>query len=128
MAALVITSITTILLTLGLFKASRETEATRRVIPSPRETLLPQLNDDEVNALAYPPTMFPGARDVDTPYGKMRVYEWGPEDGKKVVLIHGDATPSPLFAPIAKALVDRGYRVMLFGKAPGRTLHTQPRC
>ena len=38
--------------------------------------------------LPYPPDCLPGARDVDTPYGNIRVYEWGPEDGRKLSLIH----------------------------------------
>ena len=45
----------------------------------------------------------------------MRVYEWGSEDGRKVVLVHGDTTPGPMLGPIAKALVNRGWRVMIIG-------------
>lgn len=52
-----------------------------------------------------------------TPYGTMRVYEWGPEEGKKVVVIHGDTTPAPMLGPIAEVLVKRGCRVILFGKS-----------
>ncbi|KAL9088661.1 MAG: hypothetical protein Q9159_002997 [Coniocarpon cinnabarinum] len=44
----------------------------------------------------------------------MRVYEWGPSDGRKVLFVHGDATPCPLFAKIADGLVKRGCRVLLF--------------
>ncbi len=65
--------------------------------------------------VAYPPDLFPGARDVASPYGTMRVYEWGPEEGKKVVMVHGDTTPAPMLGPIAEALVKRGCRVILFG-------------
>lgn len=66
--------------------------------------------------MAYPPNALPGARDVETFYGTMRVYEWGPPDGQKVLFVHGDATPSLVFSKIAQGLVDAGYRVMLFGK------------
>lgn len=43
--------------------------------------------------LPYPPDVLPGARDVDSPYGSLRVYEWGPEDGRKVLMVHGISTP-----------------------------------
>jgi len=52
---------------------------------------------------------------VATPYGTMRAYEWGPEEGKKVVVVHGDTTPAPMLGPIAEALVKRGCRLILFG-------------
>lgn len=87
----------------------------RRSVPSPRETLVPHLTVEQAGALAYPPDLLPGARDVSTPHGTMRVYEWGPTDGKKVVFIHGDTSPAPILAPIAKALVSRGCRVIMFG-------------
>ncbi|KAI0467780.1 Alpha/Beta hydrolase protein [Xylaria cf. heliscus] len=83
-------------------------------IPSPRETLIPFIPAHEAANLAYPPNALPGARDVNTPYGTMRVYEWGPASGERVVFVHGDATPCLVFSKIAQALVDAGYRVMLF--------------
>ncbi|KAI1180562.1 alpha/beta-hydrolase [Nemania sp. FL0916] len=85
-------------------------------IESPRATLLPLVTAEEAVTLAYPPNALPGARDVEAFYGTMRVYEWGPEDGSKVLFVHGDATPCLVFANIAQTLVDAGYRVMLFGK------------
>ena len=94
---------------------SNKPAALRRRIPSPRQTLLPQLSAGQVAALSYPPDLLPGARDVETLYGVMRVYEWGPEDGMKVLLIHGDTTPGPMLGPIAVQLVERGCRVMIIG-------------
>lgn len=44
----------------------------------------------------------------------MRVYEWGPEDGRKVLLIHGISTPCIALGGIAHALVERGCRVMIY--------------
>ena len=95
---------------------SHEPATLRRVVPSPRQTLLPNLTPAQSKALAYPPDLFPGARDVQTHYGIMRVYEWGPVDGMKVLLIHGDTTPAPMFAPIAEILVKKGCRVMIIGR------------
>ena len=84
----------------------------RRNIPSPRKTLLPRLSAQQAAALAYPLNLLPGARDVATPYG---VYEWGPEDGKKVLMIHGDTTLAPLYEAVAQGLVKRHRRVMIIG-------------
>ncbi|KAL2754622.1 hypothetical protein ACRALDRAFT_2065270, partial [Sodiomyces alcalophilus JCM 7366] len=62
----------------------------------------------------YPLDLLPGGRDVETPYGFLRVYEWGREDGQKVLLLHGIGTPCPALGEMARELVERGYRVMLF--------------
>ncbi|KAL4815876.1 Alpha/Beta hydrolase protein [Aspergillus spinulosporus] len=61
-----------------------------------------------------PMDVLPGARDVQTPYGSIRVYEWGPEHGPKVLLVHGITTPCISLGGLAHGLVDRGCRVMLF--------------
>ena len=92
-----------------------EPAALRRTIASPRETLLPHLTPEQAATLPYPPNLFPGARDVETPYGVMRIYEWGPQEGMKVILVHGDTTPGPMLGPIAEALVEKGCRVMIIG-------------
>ena len=91
--------------------------AEANVIRSPRDTLIPFLSPEEADSLAYPPNFLPGARDVETPYGTMRTYEWGSEDGNKVLMIHGDTTPIPMLGPVAQALVQKGFRVMLVGKS-----------
>ena len=80
-------------------------------IPSPRETLPPEV----LRASPYPPDALEGARDVQTPYGSIRVYEWGPKEGKRVLLIHGMSTPSVALSDVAHKLVKKGYRVMVFG-------------
>lgn len=85
-------------------------------IHSPLAILLPFISADDAATMAYPPDAMPGARDVETFYGSMRVYEWGPVDGGKVLFVHGDATPSVVFSKIAQGLVDAGYRVMLFAE------------
>lgn len=92
-----------------------EPASLRRKLPSPRETLLPYLSGEKAAMLPYPPNLLPGARDVETSYGVMRVYEWGPENGRKVLMVHGDTTPGPMFGPIAGELVGRGCRVMILG-------------
>ncbi|KAF2192717.1 alpha/beta-hydrolase [Zopfia rhizophila CBS 207.26] len=84
------------------------------VIPSPRETLLPRLSKEEIKNLPYPPDALPGARDVDSPYGSIRVYEWGPLNGEKILFIHGISTPSIALGGLAHKLVEKNCRVMLF--------------
>ncbi|KAF5604024.1 2-hydroxy-6-oxo-6-phenylhexa-2 4-dienoate hydrolase [Fusarium subglutinans] len=71
-------------------------------------------NAHKLKNLVYHPDQFPGARDVETPYGSIRVYEFGPEDGEKVLFVHGISTPCITLGPIALGLAKRRYRVMLF--------------
>lgn len=47
-------------------------------------------------------------------YGSIRVYEWGPSDGHKILLVHGITTPCLALGGLAHGLVEKGYRVMLF--------------
>ncbi|KZL78689.1 alpha/beta hydrolase family, partial [Colletotrichum tofieldiae] len=86
---------------------------TQRIILSPL-SMAASLPKDQFQMLPYQPDIFPGARDVETEYGSIRVYEWGPENGPKVVLIHGMSTCTMTLGPVAEALVSRGCRVMLF--------------
>lgn len=87
----------------------------KAVVRSPLTSLLPKLSETEKKDSAYPTDILPGARDVDSPYGNVRVYEFGPEKGRKVLLIHGVSTPCVSLAAVAQKLADRGCRVMLFG-------------
>lgn len=83
------------------------------VLPSPRNKVL-SLSDAEKRELPLPTDVLPGARDVSTPYGSIRVYEWGPEDGPKVLFVHGITTPCIALGGVAHDLVDKGCRVILF--------------
>ena len=121
-------------LTLVLRSQSSRLSQEQKVIPSPRLTLLPRLSDAETADLPYPPDVLPGARDVSSPYGSLRVYEWGPEEGRKVLLIHGISTPCISLGSlsyyicmltclltlgsggVAHGLVEKGCRVMLLGR------------
>ncbi|KAK4634103.1 hypothetical protein CLAFUW4_00616 [Fulvia fulva] len=68
----------------------------------------------EEDNVPYPADALPGGRNVDTPYGNTRVYEWGPEDGRRVLFVHGISTPCIALARMAHQLVRTGCRVMLF--------------
>lgn len=84
------------------------------ILHSPRSTVLPSLSDNETRTLPLPVDVLPGGRDVASPYGTIRVYEWGPEDGPKVLLVHGITTPCVSLGGVAHALADMGCRVMTF--------------
>jgi pimeloyl-ACP methyl ester carboxylesterase len=102
--------------TLGLLSRSllARNETLQTVLASPRSTVLPGISESENRQLPLPTDVLPGARDVASPYGSIRIYEWGPEDGPKVLLVHGITTPCIALGGLAHALVDRGCRVMLF--------------
>lgn len=81
---------------------------TRRAIKSPLHTTAAVTSP-------YPAADFiPGARDIDTPYGSIRTYEFGAEDAeRRVLLVHGISVPSIALSGIAEGLVSNGCRVML---------------
>ncbi|CAL5867317.1 uncharacterized protein PFLUO_LOCUS1532 [Penicillium psychrofluorescens] len=98
-----------------------------QLIPSPLKTVLPSLTDSDKAGLPYPPDALPGARDVTSPYGTFRCYEWGSTNGRFVLLVHGISTPSLALYPLAQRLVnEHGCRVLLidlwgrgYSDAPG---------
>lgn len=112
------------LLVLRHVSTSLRTDRVKTVF-SPRETVLPQLSAHETEGLPYPPNALPGARDVDSPFGSTRVYEWGPDDGEKILLIHGISTPSIALTDLAYKLVEKGCRVMLFGRSSFYSISTR---
>ncbi|EEY17901.1 conserved hypothetical protein [Verticillium alfalfae VaMs.102] len=63
----------------------RDPSATKPPAParSPKWTVLPSLSTLQRDELPYPPDLLPGGRDVDTPYGSLRVYEWGPKRARR---------------------------------------------
>ncbi|KAL7798116.1 putative alpha/beta hydrolase family protein [Trichoderma ceciliae] len=85
-----------------------------KALPNPLKTAIAGRLTEEIEGLVYQPDAFPGARDVETPYGSIRVYEFGPENGQKVLLLHGISTSCITLSPVAHGLVHRGCRVMLF--------------
>ncbi|KAJ4386454.1 hypothetical protein N0V93_009350 [Gnomoniopsis smithogilvyi] len=86
----------------------------RRIIPSPRQSLLPHLTPSEITQLPYPLNALPGSRAVPTPFGLTHIFEFGPPHGERVLLLAGISTPCVSLSSLALALVDRGFRVLLF--------------
>ncbi|KAI4746682.1 putative alpha/beta hydrolase [Aureobasidium sp. EXF-12298] len=85
-----------------------------RIIDSPLPSIQQTLTLEQQERLPYAPDALEGARDVATPFGNIRVYEWGPPEGKKVLLVHGISTPCIALGGLAEGLVQKGCRVMLF--------------
>jgi hypothetical protein len=100
-------------------QSQRKRNPAEHVVPSPLSTVVPKLSSEELHKVPYPPDLFPGGRDFDTPFGSIRIYEWGPETGRKVLLVHGISTPCLSLGSVAEKLAEQGCRVMLFGKFPG---------
>ncbi|QSZ28540.1 hypothetical protein DSL72_003038 [Monilinia vaccinii-corymbosi] len=90
-------------------------KSSSKIVPGPLTTQIPTLSSREIFALPYPPDIFPGARDIPSPYGSTRAYEFGPPIGPMVLLIHGISTPCISFHSLATTLAfTYGYRVLLF--------------
>ncbi|KAI1428184.1 Alpha/Beta hydrolase protein [Xylaria sp. FL1777] len=107
---------TTVVATLALATLTRFALWPRKpqIIQGALTTSIPRLSKEELVKTPYRTDHFPGARDVVTPYGNIRVYEFGPEKGRKVLLIHGISTSCMTLADIANSLVEKGCRVLLF--------------
>ncbi|KAM7205366.1 alpha/beta-hydrolase [Rhypophila sp. PSN 637] len=94
----------------ALLENTRRPKKRDTVIKAPKSRLpLPTSETD-----AEEQFLLPGGRDVETPYGSIRVFEWGPEDGEKVLLMHGISTPCLSLANLGVELASMGYRVMIF--------------
>ncbi|KIY49147.1 alpha/beta-hydrolase [Fistulina hepatica ATCC 64428] len=62
----------------------------------------------------YPEDYYPGGEYITLPYGRMRYWLFGPDNGKKIVLIHGLSVPAIIWKDVAPQLSKRGYRVLVY--------------
>lgn len=98
----------------ALLESRKQTSRRRTLIKAPKLPL-PISNSTDPNASAEEHQfLLPGGKDVETPYGSIRVFEFGPSDGEKVLLMHGISTPCLSLANLAEQLASKGYRVMIF--------------
>lgn len=51
---------------------------------------------------------------MSTPFGTTHVFEFGPAQGERVLLLAGISTPCVSLSSLALSLADKGYRVLLF--------------
>lgn len=65
----------------------------------------------------YPTRASCDVRNLTRFLGLLQVKYWvlGPEDGQKVVLVHGLSMPSIVFKDVAPALASNGFRVLVYG-------------
>ncbi|KAI1491850.1 alpha/beta-hydrolase [Biscogniauxia mediterranea] len=103
-----------LLLAAGLLITSARTRKTRAPKPHPYTPAPRSREEASKSDHPYPPDALPGGRDVATPYGSVRVYEWGPADGPRVLFVHGISTPTVSLGDLAHEMVGKGCRVMLF--------------
>ncbi|KAL9713172.1 hypothetical protein Ac2012v2_004413 [Leucoagaricus gongylophorus] len=78
----------------------------------------------------YPEDFYEGGSYADSPYGRTRYWLLGPENGKKIVLIHGLSIPAIVWKDVAPHLAANGYHVLLYdiygrgySDAPQTTYH-----
>ncbi|PIL32015.1 hypothetical protein GSI_06719 [Ganoderma sinense ZZ0214-1] len=91
-------------------------------MPDPNSSTFPLKVDSSMEALPetskirqlYPADLFPNGNYAPLLYGRVRYWIVGPEDGTKVVLIHGISTPSVTWTHIGPYLAERGFRVLVY--------------
>ncbi|KAG2132200.1 Alpha/Beta hydrolase protein [Suillus cothurnatus] len=62
----------------------------------------------------YPEDLYSGGAYANLPLGRVRYWLIGPEDGRRIVLIHGLSIPAIVWKDVAPVLASRGYRVLLY--------------
>ncbi|KAI8088991.1 Alpha/Beta hydrolase protein [Halteromyces radiatus] len=62
----------------------------------------------------YSPDFYDGGNDLILPMGRMRYWEFGPTDGKKVLLIHGISTGASTYDKVGRILAENNHRVLVF--------------
>ncbi|CAE7144162.1 unnamed protein product [Rhizoctonia solani] len=62
----------------------------------------------------YPPDIYGPGQTVELTKGQVKFWLIGPEEGKRVVLIHGLSIPSIIWKEVAARLAKTGFRVLLF--------------
>ncbi|KIK96094.1 hypothetical protein PAXRUDRAFT_826326 [Paxillus rubicundulus Ve08.2h10] len=62
----------------------------------------------------YPEDYYDGGAYVTLPHGRTRYWVIGPENGQKVVLIHGLSIPAIVWKDVAPVLSSHGYRILLY--------------
>ncbi|KAI9063016.1 alpha/beta-hydrolase [Trametes sanguinea] len=75
----------------------------------------------------YPEDLFPNGGYAPLLHGRVRYWILGPEEGIKVVLIHGISTPSITWTKIGPYLAEHSFRVLvydLYGKGYSEAPHT----
>ncbi|KAL6307097.1 alpha/beta-hydrolase [Sparassis latifolia] len=79
--------------------------------------IYPSLNslpDTSPSWKIYPEDCYNGGAYARLPHGNVRYWLIGPEDGERVVLIHGLSVPAFIWKDVAPHLAENGFRVLLY--------------
>ncbi|KAI1302856.1 hypothetical protein EDD11_005460 [Mortierella claussenii] len=61
---------------------------------------------------AYPQDYYPGGNYAELSFGETHYFLFGPENGKKIVFVHGLSTPASVYKKIARHMADNGCCVL----------------
>ncbi|KAI0361681.1 alpha/beta-hydrolase [Trametes cingulata] len=88
--------------------------STRAIFPIPVDPSMEALPATSRIRQIFPEDLFPNGNYAQLPHGRVRFWILGPEDGTKVVLIHGISTPGVTWKDIAPYLAEEGFRVLVY--------------
>ncbi|KAG0084926.1 hypothetical protein BGZ92_009454 [Podila epicladia] len=86
-------------------------------ITAERGLILPSLralSSQESSSSAYPEDYYPGGDYAELSFGETHYFMFGPEEGKKVVFVHGLSTPASVWSKAARHMANSGCRVLLY--------------
>ncbi|KAG0224630.1 alpha/beta-hydrolase [Mortierella sp. GBAus27b] len=101
-------AVSTVVAALGVYSVHRS-------LTAQRGSTLPSLRAVDRSALdAYPEDYYPGGQYAELSFGETHYFMFGPEDGKKIVFVHGLSTPASIFSSVARHMANSGCRVLLY--------------
>ncbi|KAF9972527.1 hypothetical protein BGZ65_009773, partial [Modicella reniformis] len=99
----------TVLATLGACKVYWSLTAQRgRTLPSLKAVA------HTATSSAYPEDYYSGGQYVELSHGETHYFLFGPEDGKKIVFVHGFSVPASVYSSVARQMANNGCRVLLY--------------
>ncbi|PAV21475.1 alpha beta-hydrolase [Pyrrhoderma noxium] len=75
---------------------------------------LASLPNNSRSWLIYPENFYEGGNYANFPFGRVRYWIFGPENGEKVVLVHGLSIPAIIWKDVAPQLAAKGFRVLVY--------------
>ncbi|KAF8941531.1 Alpha/Beta hydrolase protein [Dissophora ornata] len=108
LSAAVVASV--VLGTFGTKKAYKSVTAQRGVTLPSLRAVTPQTTASS----AYPEDYYPGGNYAELSFGETHYFLFGPEDGKKVVFVHGLSSPTSIYNTVARDMANKGCRVLLY--------------
>ncbi|PCH40703.1 alpha/beta-hydrolase [Wolfiporia cocos MD-104 SS10] len=85
-----------------------------RCTSTPAQPSLASLPADSPSWDIYPEDFYEGGAYARLPQGTVRYWLIGPENGERIVLIHGLSVPAIIWKEIAPQLAQNGFRVLLY--------------